>query len=291
MENNQIQVQQKSTPVFNLLDKESFEICQRLCTMYANSELVPDIYKISEKNPKEKAIANCLIAMEMAQRIGAGVLPIMQNMVVIYGKPSFSSTFLIATINTCGRFKPLKFKIREVGMLGKFDYTEYEKTWETGANGKRYQKTTEVKKEFDGTKIMNLECIAYTTEKGSDEILESSPISLRMAIDEGWYTKSGSKWKTMPKQMLMYRAASFWQRLYAPEISMGMKTTEELEEIQDAVIVEEPAEEMRRERAAISGTQKINVDPETGEIKEDADSGSPMTENQNQGNKAPNPGF
>ena len=49
---------------------------------------------------------------------------------------------------------------------------------------------------------------------------------MEMAIKEGWYTKSGSKWQTMPRLMLQYRAASFWQRAYAPEISMGMITQE-----------------------------------------------------------------
>ena len=69
--------------------------------------------------------------------------------------------------------------------------------------------------------------------KGSDSILESSPVSIEMAIQEGWYTKAGSKWKTMTKQMLMYRAASFWTSAYAPELSMGMKTDDEIRDIVD----------------------------------------------------------
>ena len=32
--------------------------------------------------------------------------------------------------------------------------------------------------------------------------------------------------------MLMYRAASFWINVYAPELSMGMKTTEEVIDIE-----------------------------------------------------------
>ena len=39
---------------------------------------------------------------------------------------------------------------------------------------------------------------------------------------------AGSKWKTMPVKMLRYRAASFWTNEYAPEISMGMATVEEI---------------------------------------------------------------
>ena len=38
----------------------------------------------------------------------------------------------------------------------------------------------------------------------------------------------------MPSQMLRYRAAAFWQRVYCPEISMGLITKEEADDIQDA---------------------------------------------------------
>ena len=31
----------------------------------------------------------------------------------------------------------------------------------------------------------------------------------------------------MPEQMFMYRAAAFWQRIYAPELSLGMQTIDE----------------------------------------------------------------
>ncbi len=49
-----------------------------------------------------------------------------------------------------------------------------------------------------------------------------------MAKREGWATKSGSKWLTMPEQMLCYRAAAFWTRVYAPELSLGMSTADEV---------------------------------------------------------------
>lgn len=226
-----VSVGQQQTSL-NLFNVEQFNMMQRVSMFFASSDLVPDMYRISENNPKEKAMANCMIALDMAQRIGANVLMVMQNLVIIYGRPSWSSKFLISTVNTCGRFEPLKFKFIVNGKVGKMTITEYEKVWEKSQSGKSYQKNVAVQKEFDGSKIDNIECIAYTTKKGSDEILESSPVSIKMAIEEGWYNKAGSKWKTMPKQMLMYRAASFWINVYAPELSMGMKTTEEVIDIE-----------------------------------------------------------
>lgn len=197
-----------STPTMvNLFDPQQFATLQRICKFFASSDLVPDMYKIAaDKNNETKAIANCMIAVEMSSRMQANTLAIMQNMYIVHGKPSFSSAFLISTVNTCGRFKPLKYKFNDLG------------------------ETT-----FNRQTLRNIECVAYTTEKGGTDVLEGAPASIKLAIDEGWYEKSGSKWQTMPKQMLMYRAAAFWVRAYAPELSMGMHTVEENEDIDDQI--------------------------------------------------------
>jgi hypothetical protein len=140
--------------------------------------------------------------------MNANPLMIMQNLYIVQGKPGWSSSFLISTVNTCGRYKPLRFKMGNDGEV-----------------------------EIAGKMIPNRTCSAYTSEKGNEDcILEGATISMAMAKAEGWTSKNGSKWLTMPEQMLMYRAASFWVRIYAPELSNGMKTAEEW---QDAVIVDE----------------------------------------------------
>ena len=86
--------------------------------------------------------------------------------------------------------------------------------------------------------VENLVCYAYTNEVGKTDKLEGSEISVDMAIREGWYTKNGSKWPIMTKQMLMYRAASFWCNIYAPELSMGIKTIEENQDVEYVEYVE-----------------------------------------------------
>lgn len=191
---------------FNFFDAEQFAVMQRVCTMFSNSELVPDMYKVSEKNPQAKAIANCMIAIETAQRIGASPLMVMQNLYIVYGKPSWSAKFLTATVNTCGRFNSIKYRMNSLGKIKNGTFGE----------------------------VDNWQCVAYTTEKESDEILESIPVTIEMAIMEGWYNRNGSKWKTMAKLMLQYRSVTYWTSAYAPEISMGMKTAEEIYDIEDA---------------------------------------------------------
>ena len=270
--NNAVVVAQPTQVGFNFFDPVQFDTMQRVCKLFASSELVPDMYKASDKNPMDKAMANCMIAIEIAQRIGASPLMVMQNMVPIYGKPSWSSKFLVATVNTCGRFNPLQYRFTEKGMLDMVDYTDY--VWDNATRSK-----CAVLKQFDGKKIMDIECVAYTTAKGSDKVLESSPVSVRLAIQEGWYTKNGSKWQTMTRQMLMYRAASFWTSAYAPELSMGMKTVEEYQDIQDVdyqeIITPEEERKNNANKEQINmdlangkdATAKTVVDTTTGEIK------------------------
>lgn len=232
-EKNQMMVQTAPQMSVNFFDPQQFSIVQRMSQLFSASALVPDTYQQAKVGPQQ-AVANCVIALDIATRIGASPLMVMQNLAIIYGRPSWSSKFLIATVNTCGRFEPLKFRFTERGKLGKFNYTEYEFNPQT-------RRKEAITREFDGSKVMDIECVAYTTSKGGKDILESSPVSLRMAVDEGWYTKNGSKWRTMPKQMLMYRAASFWTSAYAPEVSMGMRT---VEEVQDIVDITETAEDV-----------------------------------------------
>lgn len=273
--------------VVNFFDPVQFDTMQRVCKMFASSELVPDMYKASE-NPPEKAVSNCMIAIEIAQRIGASPLMVMQNMVPIYGKPSWSSKFLVATVNTCGRFNPLQYRFTEKGMLGMVDYTDY--VWDNATRQKK-----PVVRQFDGKKIMDIECVAFTSAKDSDVILEGSPVSIRLAIQEGWYTKNGSKWQTMAKQMLMYRAASFWTSAYAPELSMGMRTVEEqqdiyteFEEVKDVKeeVVQEKSDNANQKVIAIDlgasngdKSTKTIVDTETGEIVNQEQAESPHEAN------------
>lgn len=299
--NNAVAISQPNQIGFNFFDPVHFETMQRVCRMFALSDLVPDIYRATMKpipantdgkavtmiqaenqTSLTKAMANCMIAVDYAMRVGASPMMVMQNVAIIYGRPAPSSKFLIATVNTCGRFNPLQYRFAEKGMLGMVDYTDY--VWDNATRSKRA-----VAKQFDGKKVMDIECVAFTTAKGSDKVLESSPVSVRLAIQEGWYTKNGSKWQTMTRQMLMYRAASFWSSAYAPEISMGMKTVEELQDIQD-VEYQEIKDNPEKERKKNANKEQISmdlangedktviVDTQTGEIKNEAPAEAPQAE-------------
>lgn len=226
--NTQALAVQPQPSAINLFDPTQFESMQRLCKMYANSDLVPESYRISDKKAESKAMANCMIAVSMAQRMNADHLMVMQNLDIIQGKPSWSSKFLIAIVNSCGKFERLEFEWTDLGELRDVQFTDYD--WQ---NGRKIPVTKVVK-----GPVRNLKCVAHTRQKGSDKKMESTPVTMEMAIKEGWYTKAGSKWQTMPEQMLQYRAASFWQKVHAPELSLGLQTQEEARDIVDVEYTE-----------------------------------------------------
>ena len=197
---NQLQVAtQQSQPLSAFSSENAFVSVQRMAKALASSTLVPDSYR------GEANLGNCIIALELSQRIGASVMAVMQSMVPIHGKPTWSAAFLIATVNSCGRFSPMRF--RWVGKEGADDWG----------------------------------CRAYAVEREGNLELVGALVTIAMAKAEGWYSKNGSKWKTMPEQMLQYRAAAFWTRAYAPEIALGMHTSEEVNDTAAAQQVVQPS--------------------------------------------------
>lgn len=111
--------------------------------------------------------------------------------------------------------------------------------------------TLEWDSENDGT--ANWRMRAKTTELKTGKELIGSWVSLQMARDEHW----GGKWQTMPEQMLRYRSAAFWQRLYAPNITMGIKDQYEVEDtIAEVIETTIPDEAEKKNAAAIAALQE-----------------------------------
>jgi hypothetical protein len=114
-------------------------------------------------------------------------------------------------------------------------------------------------------------CYAYAIDKMTGEELQGPKVTIGMAKKEGWFSKTGSKWQTMPQLMLHYRAAAFFQRTYAPEISMGLMTSEEIQDIDDMetptrsrvrMTTEERIAQMNEAREALRRQQAEDVEVE-----------------------------
>jgi hypothetical protein len=183
--------------------------------------------------PKEyqSNVGNCMIAIEMASRINTSPMMVMQNLYIVNGRPAWSSQWIIAMINSSRRYKTeLQF--------------EFGKAPEDGG----------------------LSCRAWAEDYSGHKVY-GPKITMTMANSEGWTSKNGSKWKTMPEVMIQYRAASFFGRMNCPDMIMGIYTQEEVLDMSEI-----PADGFA-----------LVVDPATGEVKEtEVEKDDPITQEQRQ---------
>ena len=197
MENQEMMVQGEMLESDGTLSTASYE------TAIMNPKAMNHLVKIAKTLSNSSIlpaqyrgnIANCFVACEMAARMDVSPLFVMQNLHVIEGRPSWSSAACIALINGCGLFKDVRFNM--VGEMG------------TPSRG----------------------CYISATRVGTGEHVQGTTVTLQLAIDEGWMERKGSKWKTMPEQMLKYRAAAFFARIECPNVLMGFMLDDESRDI------------------------------------------------------------
>ena len=167
-------------------DKAAFDQALRVANMLSKSTLVPQNY---QGKPQD-----CFIAVDMAARMNASPIFVMQNLSVVKGKPSWQGQACMAMINACGKFRDVKHV-----------YTGKKGTDDRG-------------------------CYVTAIRISDGEVVNGTEVTMTLAKAEGW--TANPKWKNMPEQMLGYRAASFFARMYCPEALMGLQTYEEVEDIE-----------------------------------------------------------
>lgn len=196
------------------LDPQRFEFAQRIGKMLATATMVPDHFRNN--------LGNCLIAINLSERLNVDTFMLMQTLYVVHGKPGIESKLGTALFNERTKLftPPLRYE-----------------------------------KEGDYPHGKDARCRAYAKDKASGEIVYGEWIDWPMVEAEGWASKNGSKWKTMPGQMFVYRAAMFFIRQYEAGVLLGLQTREELEDM----IID------------VTPTRSLKVDEDTGEVKEGED--------------------
>lgn len=151
---------------------------------------------------------NVLIAIDMASRTGFSLMQIMQNLYIVRGKPSWSGSFCMNAIKACGRYDRVKYV-----MIG-----------ESPAD-------------------RNFGVYVQAVDKSTGETVRGVTVTWDTVKAEGWDSKPGSKWKTMPELMFKYRAAAFFARTECPEVLQGVR--DEFEQ-RDMIGWEEPGRQKTR---------------------------------------------
>lgn len=165
----------------------AFQHWYRVAELFASSAFVP---KHFQNKP-----ADCLIGLNMANRMQEDPLMVLQSLYVVHGRPGFATSFMIARANKSGVFKSsIKWTVERVENPDKLKG------------------------------IPNLVVTAFATDRHGDIV--DATVSTEMAVAEGW--DSNAKYRTMGELMLRYRSAAMLIRLYAPEVMFG-HTVEEIE--------------------------------------------------------------
>lgn len=196
---NEIVTVRNDVSIFS--DAERWNLATKMATSLAQSTIVPKDFQQNANNT--------LIAIELANRLQTSPLAIMQNLYVVYGRPSWSAQYIIAMINGSGKYDM------------ELQYDE-----KPDKNGKPFS------------------CQCWTERHGRK--VTGPVVDMDMAKAEGWTGKNGSKWQTMPQMMLRYRAASFFGRMNCPELTMGIYTRDEVVEIGPAEYSVQDAGEQAR---------------------------------------------
>ena len=188
-------------------------------SIYTSTQAFNNLFKIGNVLSKTQLVPDnyrnkpedCTIAIDIANRSGMSPLSVMQNLYVVKGKPQWSGQACIAMICASKEFEHVKPVM--VGERGTDDWG----------------------------------CYFKAVDKSDGEVVTGTLVTIKMAKDDGWYDKPGSKWKSMPEQMLQYRAAAFFARVHMPNTLMGFQVEGEVEgkSAPDKVAPEEPLKIMK----------------------------------------------
>jgi hypothetical protein len=152
-------------------------------------------------------LGSCMIALDMSARLGLSPIQVMQSLYLVKGKPSFSGQFVIALVNASGLYKT-RIQYEEVGKAGTDNYGL--RAWAI---------------DHEGNKIYG------------------PAVTIKMAKDENWWS-TNKKWQNMTELMLRYRSGTLFQRTNCPELTFGVPTTEEVEDM-GVKVVDIPAHEVQ----------------------------------------------
>jgi len=173
-------------------DIAKYEHAKKIGTLLSGSSMVPDQFRGSQN------LGNCIIALNLAERMEVDPFMLMQNMYIVHGRPGIEAKLAIALVNGSKKFTPLQFK-------------------------------------FEGTGKAR-QCTCYATHKETKEVC-SQTVTWEMVEAEGWNKDKTnrttgevikSKWNTLTDIMFQYRSAMFFTRIYCPEVTMGFHSVEEI---------------------------------------------------------------
>jgi hypothetical protein len=157
---------------------EAFDMANRAAKALCLTPGIPRAFQ------GQQGLTNCLMALEIGQRMNMSVIQVMNNLDFIHGKIRWGAKFVQGMVIACGRFTDIHYEIEGKGS--------------------------------------DMSCVCVATDVTSGRELRGPKIDMKLAKSEGWIDKTGSKWKTMPEHMLMKRSAQWFGEHYIPDLLEGI---------------------------------------------------------------------
>ena len=172
---------------------------------------------------------SCMVALMYADQLGEHPMVMFQEVTVINGRPGTSARFAIARANKSGL------------LAGPITWTE--------------------KGQGDA-----LEVTASATLRETGEVIQAK-VTMKEAAADGW--TRNSKYRSIPGQMLRWRAATRLINLYMPEVLFGLGVKEEIEQVsvRDTAVMQSSGSvvsDLNRQIAAAAETDAV-TDQDSGE--------------------------
>ncbi len=182
-----------------VLDTARFEHMQRIASVMAQSNLIPDGLCITgsgderEYLPPAKIVANCFLVVNQAVRWGMDPFAVAQCVSVVHGKLCYEGKLIAAVIEA------------KLGIRLQFK-------WDNGQGD-------------------NLGIVV-----SGQFPEEHEPRTVSGTVGEWKTTGNGSPWTAkQSRKMLAYRGTREWARLHAPGLMLGVYSDDELADISDDV--------------------------------------------------------
>ena len=208
-------------------EAQHFALMQRKAAVFARSPLIPEHLR---GKSAEEGVANCYIALSMAEAMGENALIVMQNIHVVKGKAGFAAQYMIARANASGIFD------------GRID-------WRITGKGD------------------DLSITAFATLKATGQEVAVT-VDMAMARAEKW--TDNAKYRSMPEVMLRYRSATFLVRFYCPEVMLGYRTSDEYEDMAAAAAPPLAATRITAQQIVDQSRGQAELDPAPAEAQQAA---------------------
>ena len=191
---DEIMNMEETTALSNPFGSElNFNALMKVAEAFSKTSIIPAAY---QNKPDD-----CMIAIDMANRMQVSPMFVMQNLYVVKGKPSWSGQACMSLIKANPEYQ----NVRPVY------------TGEKGTN--------------------SWGCYIQAVRRDTGEVVKGPEVTIGIAKAEGWFSKKDkygnetSKWQTMPELMLAYRASAFFARIYIPNSLMGCRVEGEIADI------------------------------------------------------------